>query len=432
MVEAGADQVPEATLLEALDLAQREIVKICEAQEELRAKAGKPKWLDAAVTERLEAAHGEEIAAAHRPRRARRRRARVVDEILAREAGAADDAARPRSDVVRELQTRSSLAAILEQQARSPRSRRPVREQFEDDLRGAHRGRAGLQGAQVGQAAPALRPHRRDGRAAVPDRARGRRAGTRDALTRQYVAQGGRVALQGARAAQDRGRQAPARRPLRAGDPRGQLRGVGQPAHARLGALHPRPDADHVAAHARHRQGGPADRRPLAREGPPLHPPLQLPALLGRGDGADDRPAPARHRPRRARPAGARGGDPVRGRLPVHDPDRLRDARVERLLVDGLGLRLDARADGRRRADHARPSRASRWASSRRATTTSSSPTSRAPRTTSATWTSRSPAPRPGSRRCRWTSRSRASRARSWSRRSRRPARRARRSSSGC
>ena len=29
----------------------------------------------------------------------------------------------------------------------------------------------------------------------------------------------------------------------------------------------------------------------------------------------------------------------------------LRDARVERLVVDGLGVRLDARADGRRRAD---------------------------------------------------------------------------------
>src|SRR4051794_38018485 len=41
MVEAGADQVPEHQLLEALDLAQREIVKLCEAQEELRARAGK-------------------------------------------------------------------------------------------------------------------------------------------------------------------------------------------------------------------------------------------------------------------------------------------------------------------------------------------------------------------------------------------------------
>ena len=40
MVEAGADQVPESTLLEALELAHREIVRICEAQEELQAKAG--------------------------------------------------------------------------------------------------------------------------------------------------------------------------------------------------------------------------------------------------------------------------------------------------------------------------------------------------------------------------------------------------------
>src|SRR5579863_6416502 len=62
MVEAGADQVPEATLLEALDLARREIVKICEAQERLRAQAGKPKWLDGEVTARLEGAYGEEIA----------------------------------------------------------------------------------------------------------------------------------------------------------------------------------------------------------------------------------------------------------------------------------------------------------------------------------------------------------------------------------
>ena len=61
MVEAGANQVPEDKLLEALDIAQREIVKLCEAQEELRAKAGKPKWLDPAVTERLEAKYGDEI-----------------------------------------------------------------------------------------------------------------------------------------------------------------------------------------------------------------------------------------------------------------------------------------------------------------------------------------------------------------------------------
>src|SRR5213080_4483380 len=61
MVEAGADEVPEDTLLEALDLAHREIVKLCEAQEELRQQVGKAKWLDASLTQELETQHGEEL-----------------------------------------------------------------------------------------------------------------------------------------------------------------------------------------------------------------------------------------------------------------------------------------------------------------------------------------------------------------------------------
>src|ERR671929_18511 len=75
MVEAGADEVPEDTLLEALDLAHSEIVKLCEAQEELRQQIGKSKWLDPALTDELEAQHGEEI-----------RRRVAVDGL--REAGA--------------------------------------------------------------------------------------------------------------------------------------------------------------------------------------------------------------------------------------------------------------------------------------------------------------------------------------------------------
>ncbi|MDQ7819931.1 MAG: polyribonucleotide nucleotidyltransferase [Armatimonadota bacterium] len=43
MVEAGADEVPEARLLDALDLAHREIRKIIAAQRELMARVGKPK-----------------------------------------------------------------------------------------------------------------------------------------------------------------------------------------------------------------------------------------------------------------------------------------------------------------------------------------------------------------------------------------------------
>src|SRR3954453_1378362 len=41
MVEAGANQVPEDKLLEALDLAHAEIKKLCAAQEERRSKVGK-------------------------------------------------------------------------------------------------------------------------------------------------------------------------------------------------------------------------------------------------------------------------------------------------------------------------------------------------------------------------------------------------------
>src|SRR5204862_7188915 len=61
MVEAGADEVPEDVLLEALELAHAEITKLCEAQEDLRRQIGKAKWLDPQVTQELEAAHGDEI-----------------------------------------------------------------------------------------------------------------------------------------------------------------------------------------------------------------------------------------------------------------------------------------------------------------------------------------------------------------------------------
>src|SRR3954466_629364 len=43
MVEAGANEIPEAELLDALDIAHSEIKKLCAIQHELREKAGKPK-----------------------------------------------------------------------------------------------------------------------------------------------------------------------------------------------------------------------------------------------------------------------------------------------------------------------------------------------------------------------------------------------------
>jgi polyribonucleotide nucleotidyltransferase len=132
MVEAGADQVPEEKLLEALELAHREIVKLCEAQEELQARAGKPKWLDSSVTKRLDGAHGEEIAAAIGAK-GLHDAAAVVEEILEREAGTLTMSS-TEDDVIRELQTRMSLGMILEKK-RSAAVERPVRAQFEADLR---------------------------------------------------------------------------------------------------------------------------------------------------------------------------------------------------------------------------------------------------------------------------------------------------------
>ena len=44
MVEAGANEVSEEDMLEALQIAHDEIRKLCDVQDQLREKAGKPKW----------------------------------------------------------------------------------------------------------------------------------------------------------------------------------------------------------------------------------------------------------------------------------------------------------------------------------------------------------------------------------------------------
>src|SRR5205823_13488318 len=43
MVEAGASEIPEAEILDALDIAHEELKKLCALQHELREQAGKPK-----------------------------------------------------------------------------------------------------------------------------------------------------------------------------------------------------------------------------------------------------------------------------------------------------------------------------------------------------------------------------------------------------
>src|SRR5688500_12774921 len=132
MVEAGADEIPEDRLLEALALAHEEIKRLCEAQEDLRRQAGKAKWLDADVTAELEQAHGHRIWERIQ-RDGLREAGAVVDELLT-ELAPELSMETPDEDIQRQLQVRQSLNLLLEKQ-RLVAVEGPVREQFETELR---------------------------------------------------------------------------------------------------------------------------------------------------------------------------------------------------------------------------------------------------------------------------------------------------------
>jgi polyribonucleotide nucleotidyltransferase len=132
MVEAGADEVPEDVLLEALELAHGEIKKLCEVQEDLRRQVGKPKWLDMELTGEIESAHGHTIWERIQSV-GLREAAAVVDELATQLAGEISMES-TEDDVQRQMQVRASLTALLEKQ-RLVAVEGPVREQFENDLR---------------------------------------------------------------------------------------------------------------------------------------------------------------------------------------------------------------------------------------------------------------------------------------------------------
>jgi polyribonucleotide nucleotidyltransferase len=132
MVEAGADEVPEDVLLQALEQAHEEIKRLCEAQEDLARQAGKPKWLDPALTSELEEEHGARI----RERIARdglREAAAATDEISA-ELSPELTMESTEEDITRQVQVRASLNALLEN-LRLAAVEGPLRQQFETELR---------------------------------------------------------------------------------------------------------------------------------------------------------------------------------------------------------------------------------------------------------------------------------------------------------
>ncbi|HMH48193.1 MAG TPA: polyribonucleotide nucleotidyltransferase [Solirubrobacteraceae bacterium] len=67
MVEAGANEIPEAEILDALDIAHAEIKKLCALQRELAEKVGKPKKefvqieVDPELLDQIRASHGQAL-----------------------------------------------------------------------------------------------------------------------------------------------------------------------------------------------------------------------------------------------------------------------------------------------------------------------------------------------------------------------------------
>jgi polyribonucleotide nucleotidyltransferase len=127
MVEAGADQVPEDTILEALELAHAEIRTICAALEGLREQVGKAKWVDVDLTAELEAAHGNAVSAAIAEHGLKE--AGTVVEALVESLSPAVSMSATEDDMTKRAQIRASLAAILEK-ARLSSVEGPLREQF--------------------------------------------------------------------------------------------------------------------------------------------------------------------------------------------------------------------------------------------------------------------------------------------------------------
>ncbi len=132
MVEAGGEQVPEDTILEALELAHVEIRTICAALESLREQVGKAKWVDVALTDELTSAHGDTVRAAIAEHGVKE--AGTVVEALVESLSPAVSMTSTEEDMTKRAQVRASFAAILEK-ARLGAVEEPLRDQFLADLR---------------------------------------------------------------------------------------------------------------------------------------------------------------------------------------------------------------------------------------------------------------------------------------------------------
>jgi polyribonucleotide nucleotidyltransferase len=113
MVEAGAQEIPEAEILDALDIAHDAIKKLCAVQRELAEKAGKPKTevtvpqADSTLYEEIRASHGQALdeATSVQDKLARQDATKAVEEqVLHQYSGD------PESETYAEYRAKAQLA----------------------------------------------------------------------------------------------------------------------------------------------------------------------------------------------------------------------------------------------------------------------------------------------------------------------------------
>jgi polyribonucleotide nucleotidyltransferase len=132
MVEAGANVIPEDTLVDALEQAHAVIRVLCDAQLELQRQVGKPKWYDAAVDAELDQRHGalfDRMVAEHGIAGIEKAQAEAFAAECPPVAADADE-----SVMVRRTQVRFALGFIADRR-RAAAVRGPVEEQFADAIR---------------------------------------------------------------------------------------------------------------------------------------------------------------------------------------------------------------------------------------------------------------------------------------------------------
>jgi polyribonucleotide nucleotidyltransferase len=133
MVEAGAKQVAEDVILDALALAHEAIKRICAAQVELQAKAGKPKWYDEGVKNDLAQRYSAQIDAAL----AQNGLAGINQAVAALTATESPNVPADAGEdvMVRRNQVRMAAGFIADER-RAAAVKGPVAEQFGDAIRG--------------------------------------------------------------------------------------------------------------------------------------------------------------------------------------------------------------------------------------------------------------------------------------------------------